>query len=285
MQYRRLFNSSTITLGPTHAKKAVCQGHDVELLHNFGFFSNCSVALREIINYIHDNNSIPLRIESKNSFTEYKSENATLSEWFVNPENALSQILQKNIQQTQSNNDIFQHWFENDPYTFNVEAFQMLIHTYFKPNDEIEHLKNSLKSKYNIDPSNTLFLYLRGTDKAIEMSKTPEEIMIQKCKDLQNNLNIIVQSDEPTFIERVKNECINVIHIEELETRGHNDIIGRNRHSKVLLACTLIASECNTIIMTTGNVSLWMLLYRGHNTNVHQYYHPHHKEIGQFVNN
>ncbi len=277
--------TDNITLDPTSANKSICKKHDIELRHNFGFFSNCSVALREIINYIRDNDSIPLRIEAQNSFTEYKSKNATLSEWFVSPENALSQILKKNIHQTQSNHDIFQHWFENDPYTFNVEAFQMLINTYFKPNDEIEHLKNSLKSKYNIDPSNTLFLYLRGTDKVIEMSKTPEEIMIQKCKDLQNNLNIIVQSDESTFIERVKNEFKNVVHIEELKARNHNDLGERNKHSKVLLACTLIASECNTILMTTGNVSIWMLFYRGHNKNVHQYHHSHGKEIGQFISN
>jgi hypothetical protein len=265
------------------AKKSICHGSDLEIHHYSGFCSCCSVTLRNIINSIRENNVAPIIIDVQDAFNEYKEKSQSLSQWFLDPKYSFAELITGPNTFMQSRNDIFQHWFENDPYIFDVTAFQIIINSYFKPNTEIVELKNHFKVKYNINPSETLFLYYRGTDKSMEMSRTPVELMIEKCKEVNNNLTILVQSDEPTFVERVKNEFPNVKQIEDLEARGDNNLEKRNKHSKDLLASVLIASECNTIVMTTGNVSLWMLLYRGNKKNTYQYYHPMNKETGEFL--
>jgi hypothetical protein len=265
------------------AKKAVCNGSDVQIHHYSGFFSCCSVTLRSIIEFIKSNDVAPIIIDVNDAFNEYKKASQSLSVWFVDPKHSIGAIIKGPNTFTPSSHDIFQHWFENDPYVFDVNAFQFIINTYFKPNSSMIELKNQIKVKYGINPSQTLFLYYRGTDKVVEMSHTPVDIMIEKCREVNNDLSILVQSDEPTFVERVRNEFPDVKQIEELEARGHEDLEERHIHSRYLLASALIASECNSIVMTTGNVSLWMFLYRGHNKNVYQYHHAHNKEIGDFL--
>ena len=249
--------------------------------HNHGFFSCCSVSLRAIIESIRSTGGIPIFINVSNAFNEYKSSKATMQEWFVQPTHALAEVM-KGTPHAQVAGDLFQAWYENDPYTFEPRAFQVVVSCYFRPTPEIWGIVDALKAKYGIDPSRSCYIYYRGTDKVSEMARTPVDVMLEKSSELHRSEDIIVQSDEPEFVQRVRERFANVTHVAELSARGGAELSERNRHSKILLACVLIASQCKRIVMTTGNVSLWMLLYRGVSSNVHQYYHPH-GQGGRFI--
>ena len=45
-------------------------------------------------------------------------------------------------------------------------------------------------------------------------------------------------------------------------------------HSQLMLASVLIMAKSSHIICTSGNVSLWTILFRGNNINIHQYLSP-----------
>ena len=250
--------------------------------HEWGFFSCCSVLLRAILHHIRTSGTIPVCIDIENTFSEYKPHaHADMSAWFNRPENAIVKVFAMQKQKTST--DITQHFDELDRYTFDPSAFRDVVWTYFAPNPSIAALGEQLEKKYQIVPSDSTFMYYRGTDsKGTDRSETPVDIFLKKCRDVHNNRTVIVQSDEPSVVDIIQREFPNVIHINELSARGGSPDESY-RHSQVLLASCIIASKCDRIVMTTGNVSMWMILYRGNTANVHQYHHPLGEEKGVFL--
>lgn len=45
-------------------------------------------------------------------------------------------------------------------------------------------------------------------------------------------------------------------------------------HSQIMLSSVLIMSKAKHVICTSSNVSMWIILFRGNNTNIHQYLSP-----------
>lgn len=126
-------------------------------------------------------------------------------------------------------------------------------------------------------------LFYRGNDKITETQLCDyNEYVVHAKQILKNNPNILflIQSDETNFINymftifpnnsfyfkdeiRHVSKCNNTV---DILMKNTNDIF-----SKYYLAITVIMSKCKYIVCGSGNCSIWIMFYRGHNNNVYQY--------------
>jgi hypothetical protein len=160
------------------------------------------------------------------------------------------------------------------------------MNKYFSPSKNVCNYINILENKYNINYSNLCVLFLRGNDKVTEVNiPTYTEYIEQATKLYENNKNIqfLIQSDEIEFIQEISKKFPNnsFYFKDEIRTINKNSskVIGcENKelnfeYAKIYLAITIIMSKCNYIICSSGNCSLWILLYRGHTNNLYQFCH------------
>jgi hypothetical protein len=135
------------------------------ILHNAGFFSNCSVRLHHIVSYINNRKKIPLVVDTSASFKWYKTEKNSNEDitfhYFYHYNN-----INKNIQYSHTD----YNWTKQfEPYkTLDFKNISPLIEKYFSPSDEIKEKILELQKKYEINYNNICVLFYRGNDKATE---------------------------------------------------------------------------------------------------------------------
>ena len=107
--------------------------------------------------------------------------------------------------------------------------------------------------------------------------------MIEKIIELKSenpNFQLLIQSDEIDFYESVIEKFPDAIYIQEIlkmkknwnsPIQYHIPIGHRVNQAKIFHAILLILSRCEKIILNSGNVGMWICLYRGNSIGVHQY--------------
>ena len=145
------------------------------------------------------------------------------------------------------------------------------------------------ENKYGIDPGNCIAVYYRGTDKITETALDSFDSYYAKLNELlsqhsdNHGCKILLQSDSAQFFDYMKDKfrdsthSSNLVIIDEIApsstTAGtHNERNQQTNHFDIkhLFAVVLNISKCKHIICSSGNVSQWMMLYRGNAVNVHQ---------------
>jgi len=248
----------------------------IKITHNAGFFSCCSVKLTEIVNFINLNNKLPDIVDSTQQFSFYKKDSDIdiTYDYFENYNN----ITDINI--------IYPiNYYHEDQYKnysdLDYKCITPLIQKYFSPSVKINEIINNIEKKYNIMYDNTLAVYYRGTDKKIETILSPFDDFYNQIIEIINinkNIKILIQTDTSQFIDYINSKNLeNIIVINENKTsytdKGiHNEQSGNNNYYDMLnfLSTVLIISKCKYIICSSGNCSIWMMLYRGNNKNVIQ---------------
>lgn len=254
----------------------------IKIIHckDAGFFSCCSVKLTRIIEFINSKKILPENVDSSELFILYKKEiNKDITfDFFKN---------NKDVQDVQDIDIIFPinyHWdhqFRN--YSeLDYKHITPVIKKYFSPSIKINEIIFELENKYNIIHDNTIAVYYRGTDKYTETQLAPFDEFYRKILHLVNineNINILLQTDSSKFIEYIKGKKLkNVVTIDENKTsysdKGiHHEQLSSNNYQDIFyfLSTILILSKCKYIICSSGNCSIWTMLYRGNNKNVIQY--------------
>jgi hypothetical protein len=251
----------------------------VTCFHNAGFFSCCSEKLFYILDYINNNFKLPEIVDSSYQFEWYKIDKTKdiTFEYFEHYDNININFDIKNKLLYYWND---QFWnYSNLDYT----NLNPIIKKYFSPSKSILHLIDGLEKKYNLDYNNICVLFYRGNDKITETNLgNYEDFIININLILKNNPSIqfLIQSDETEFIEYMKNYLPNNSFYFKDEIRHMNKCNGSvdlilnyniNEFSKYFLAITIIMSKCEFIICNSGNISKWIMYYRGHNKNVYQF--------------
>ena len=240
-----------------------------------GFFSYCSVALYQIINYNNNNKKLPDIVSMKEIFTMFKNnEDDDISENFFIKSN--NNILDLNINEQIRLVDQFE-----DYNIINFDHYTPFINKYFSLSNEIKNIISNIENKYNIDYNNTCCVFYRGNDKITETIIPSYDVVNNKVNELfPNKLNIkfLLQSDETEFLNYFKSVLSNYMifndeikHICKQKT-SINHIT--NYHTKFnliknFLAIVKIMSKCKYVICNAGNISLWITLFRGNNNNVY----------------
>lgn len=260
--------------------------------HNSGFFSCCSMRLIKIVDFFNKNKALPDTVDSSRQFT-----------WYKNSEHRgdiTYHYFSKNDNQIPYNDEmwIYPPCTDTPPTDHRLVCFELqfcdykklnfsgiesFISKYFAPNPEINEIIRDTEKKYNIeDYSNICVVFYRGNDKKTETHTGSHEEYIQRSLGIMSdkpNTRFLIQSDETEFIEKATKSLPNTFYFQDeiRHMKGQNstvDKIFKNdnyQFSKYFLAITIIMSRCEHIVCGSGNCSLWIALYRGHATNIHQY--------------
>lgn len=252
--------------------------------HTAGFFSCCSVKLHAIVEYANAHNSFPKRMDGMGLFTLYKMPeqmNQDITHVFFEHPREIPQPITK----INYNHDHQFIAYSQLDYT-NVMP---IVKNFFEPSTQIVSILRQVETKYGIDAANCIAVYYRGTDKIRETKLDSFDRHCDKLTELLNtdnnhNCKILLQSDSTQFLDYIKRKFrgsrhyANLVIIDEIApttstTVGtHLERTGQTNHSEIkyLLAVVMLISKCKHIICSSGNVSVWIMLYRGNSVNVHQ---------------
>lgn len=248
--------------------------------HNAGFFSCCTVKLCDIVKFVNSNRKLPDRVDSSQQFNLYKpniNKNKDITYHYFKHEN--NNIKNINIQYPIHLNNGCQY---KDYSKLDYKNIVPLVEKYFSPSHKINCKINYLTKKYNINYNNTLAVYYRGTDKTKETKITGFKYFYNRINEIikvEPNLNVIVQTDTSQFIDYINNKNLNnIIIFNENDTsysnKGiHNEKTNLHNYNQMfnLLSTFIILSKCKYVICSSGNCSLWIMLYRKNAKNVIQY--------------
>ena len=238
--------------------------------HNAGFFSCYTIRLLNILSYFNKNKKCPKKIDSSKQFKDYKNIlNQDYTYEYIKLNNTLDIEYSNDIKITNENKEEQFSNYKN----INFNIIRPFINNFFSPSDNILKIISDLEIKYNLDYENLAVFYYRGTDKYIETNKCKYDDYINKAIQIKKDnptFKFLITSDEINLIKLFKNHFPDTRVFEELLHNMNRSFI----HSQFILANVLIMSKAKYIICTSGNVSLWIALFRGHNQNIHQYLSP-----------
>jgi len=234
-----------------------------------GFFACVSTCLWNLVDLYADHKILPERIDFSRSFPLYKNEYQLNNQVDIYP--LLFKIMPVSAK---FNADVLlnHHTLYNDS---DIKKLSAWVLKYFTIAEPIRVLQEELRRKYNIDVSNTLVIYMRGTDKAKEIRSAAASSYYEQCEGVlkkRPRLRIWIQTDQKQhqdyLLEKYPGRAF---VIDELPVVNNNIPMhldpglefDRFKFGQYFLAATNLISSCNTIITDTGNVGYWQALFRG----------------------
>jgi hypothetical protein len=161
------------------------------------------------------------------------------------------------------------------------EEFNQLLRKYFKMSDKQQLLFEEIIKKYSIDPTNTLGILYRGTDKYTERAPVDVNVFLNKAKDilsLNPELRIMITTDQQQvrdlFVASFPDNCF---FLEEMPYVTNNIVPHNHEHvDKYLLAryfeiSIRILAQCKFLICSYSNSTTFIGAYRNNCTNVFQF--------------
>ena len=238
--------------------------------HNAGFFSCYTIRLLNILSYFNKYKECPYKIDSTKQFKDYKiNQNKDYTYEYIKLNNSLIINYCDDIKIT---NEDREEQFSNYK-NINFNDIEPFINKYFSPSDNILNIVNNLENKYSLDYDNLAVFYYRGTDKYIETNRCDYNEYINKAIQIKKEfplINFLITSDEINLINLFKNKFPDTIIFDEILNNMNRSFL----HSQLMLANVLIMSKAKHIFCTSGNVSLWIMLFRGNNNNIYQFLSP-----------
>jgi hypothetical protein len=266
---------------------------------NSGFFSCCTDKLRGVLQFHNQNNVLPY-IDSSEQWELYKDDGIeNIQQWW----GGTVDIFNKNditdkffkIKEVQdfdkenfSANCITPFVCNDDQYCnyheINYNYINKITNLYFDFANSITKLKKKLISKYKIQSNKTIAVCYRGNDKFLETNLPSYQDMLYKILEVKSknpNHKILIQSDEIEFCDFIIEAIPDCFLIEETKkinktTNAVQYTIpkgSRLENAQTFLSVMSLISECSNVILNSGNVGLWICLFRKNSNNVSQYLH------------
>lgn len=249
----------------------------INVKHNAGFFSCCSIRLLSIIQFINRHKKLPNKVISKEQFKLYKkNKKEDVTFHFFTDYNTIDVSINKLNQKI-----IYIDQFK-DYKLINFELFNSLIVKYFTPSKKILEIENVLINKYNINVNNTISVYYRGTDKKKETiigSINNYSLKVDEILNLNKNLKILLITDTGQcydyFNSKYKDNLIfikeNKLSYNKKGIHKQNNCITNYNDMFNLFPTFLIASKSKYLICSSSNCSYFMILYRNNCENIFQF--------------
>lgn len=249
---------------------------DLIINHNAGFFSCSSIALEEIIKFHNEKKFLPT-IDRKNQYIWYKDHLDQGINNFFEEKNVNSYLIPEILKENMDMESQF-----SDYSLLNFKYVKKIIDIYFSPCQKVKEIESNLIKKYDINLSKTIAVYYRGNDKHRETTLASYNQYLTKIKEIINenpNHKILIESDDSIFIDFIKKNIKDFIEIKESKKINdknssvpHFINIGeRIINCQIFLAIVQILCKSDKIIIGSGNVSLWICLYRGNINGVYQF--------------
>jgi hypothetical protein len=146
-------------------------------------------------------------------------------------------------------------------------------------------MQSALIAKYKFDPAKIIAVVYRGTDKYQEVKLASPQLYLNKAKALlQENpdFKVLIQTDQKQvrdlFLDRLGNQCLSFEEMSVTEGKVglhllDEDCLCLNKFEfgKTILAVTHLIAKCKFIVNHTGNMALWICLFRGSASNMFQF--------------
>lgn len=257
--------------------------HDGTLFcgHQSGFFSTCTVALWNIAEVLERTGEMPRRIDFSRAFR-----------WF------------RNAEQTRDASDMYPLFFRPGAVDatrgltwlprvryhglyrwIDYRRFGLVIERYFQPSEKARAFQSKWIARYDIDSAKTIAVVYRGTDKSTELAlASPLAYVDQARKILERHpdFRILIQTDElavrDLFVQEFGSRCF---FIEDMPVSRHGVVVhelddaslqrDRGEFGVMLVAVTELLSRAAFVVNHTGNLALWVCLWRGHSRGVVQF--------------
>jgi len=236
--------------------------------HDAGFFSCCSVRLGAVLDYLGTYGRCPTRIDGRFLFDEYKVPYARDSD-------ICGSFFADRAIEVPSDATSFARWPGGavDCRDLDIDALEPFVERFFTPSLEVCNAIRELEDKYGLtDYGSLCAVYYRGTDKREETELPPFRDVLEKAGEiaqLHPGLRFLVQSDDAGFLSAVDTFLPDAVTFtDENLSRGTAQGF---QHALWLLSIVVVMSRCRYLVCTSSNVSIWMVLYRGHTSGVVQY--------------
>ena len=258
--------ASPLLVGYEHLVEYDPQRKALKLLHDAGFFSNCTVTLQNLTVLHPTDGHIEVVWPTQKMWRNLTGSRENLFNDYFKP---------KDHSQTKRMRFVPRfnyHGFYEDLHFKKLNAY---ISNYFNPSSLVENRIQQFFDKYRICPNKTIGVCYRGTDKVIEVAAISPLRYVSEVKKLlkkHSDFRVLVQTDQKQvrdyflseigsaafYIEEMPVTCSSsAMHIATEKTISNFEL-GIN-----LLAAVKILAQCKYLVSHTGNVSLWILLYRG----------------------
>ena len=247
---------------------------------NEGFFSNCSTALWALTD-LKQMNHVPVKIRIESGWDNFRDNN---------DKNDLYSVFFKAQKKCSFKRSYFPLEHINPHANYREIFFGRYLEftdCFFKPNEKIEQIINSFIKKYDINPKKTIAVCYRGTDKVREVDIAEPDLYVSVVKKILKNKKyrdhkVFIQTDQAQvrdmFIEHFGDNCF---FIDEMPVTASSKVIhsfsseqlglSKQSFAQNLIAVVNIAARCNVIVNHTGNVALWICLYRRTCKNMYQF--------------
>lgn len=267
-----IINSSINLVDPPPMPKTI-----LKCIHNAGFFSNNTIALQDIVYYFNQNKALPDEVDRHEQYMHYKS---------YAGETLINVYFKETPDKVEYSSPITMRLdcmaIQFDKYS-NIPFSEVLpiVNKYFQPSDKVLKIEQELKDKYNLDYNNLCSVFYRGNDKSREMKVASYDYFIDKAKEIKAkhpNIRFLVQPDEREFLQAFQSEFPDCIYFEETPMLSKQDSAmffelpknERPEYGAKFFAAVLCHSKCNQVITHSGNIALWLSLYRGNADNINQ---------------
>jgi hypothetical protein len=245
-----------------------------------GFFSNNTVALWSLCELLKDRLVVD-RIHYLFGFSAYRNCDQPIYEYdlypdYFTPDSAVT------LPDPQLIRFVNHHGLYHE---LNHEWLNPLLNRYFSPSEGIRRIVDAWKVKYRFDGSRTIGVCYRGTDKGTEVKLADPRAYLNVTRNLLKkhpDYRVMIQTDQQQvrdlflrefgdccwFIEElpVTSGQASLAHISTRE-RG----VDRHQFGLRILASALLLADCNQLVNHTGNMGLWIALFRGHREHAVQF--------------
>jgi hypothetical protein len=266
---------------------------------NSGFFSCCTDKLRNVLQF-HNQHGILPNVDSSEQWELYKDDGIeNIQQWWGGTVNIFNKndITDKffKIKEVEDfDNESFSSTCKapficnDDQYSnyheINYNYLNKITDLYFDLANPIVKIKKKLISKYKIETKKTIAVCFRGNDKFLETNLPSYQGMLDKILEVKSknpNHKILLQSDEIEFCDFITKSIPDCILIEETKklnktTNAVQYTIpkgSRLENAQTFLSVMSLISDCSDVILNSGNVGLWICLFRKNSDNVSQYLH------------
>jgi len=250
----------------------------LKITHNAGFFSCCSVGLHFIVKFFNENKFLPSDVDRSYQFDGYKeTHDQDLSKLFYNKNNF--DIKYENFV------DFF-HEKQFEKYSeldFNI--LSCFVKKYYDVSDIILNKVFEIQQRIGVNYENIIAICYRGNDKCSETRIGGYDTYIEQINMVYEKMNdpvIFIQTDELEFLEKIKEKYTNVFYLDEIPIIKKNTSLAiqhtipnytkeKFEFALNFLASVIFMSKCGHLITHSGNVGLWIAMYRGNFNNSFQF--------------
>ena len=250
-------------------------GGGMTLLHDSGFFSNCSTLLLSLAR----SKSHPVEIHTDRSFSHYTSPRSRFR-WDDCFKPVEAELTGKEDKWASSR--VASRLPHHSLYRLiDFKTATSILESYFRLSNTVRSRAAEIQRHLPAPSDKLVALCIRGTDKSSEVRQSRLERYVRLARRLIRNnpgVKVWIQTDQTQLKEELLSKIgPNSFALDVLPTTNGPAVIHKSGEPQNmrqlaidLVAITWLMSQAMHVITYSGNVGYWIVLFRGNHRRVHQ---------------